>query len=74
MEKAKEVLDSLKNKKLRFNKKPWKKTVNPVTSTNINVDNSSFVDLHMKVAERVDLLVNNIEQDVQRDKKTVFQN
>jgi len=73
MERVKEAFGNFKNKRPRFNKKLWKKTEKPVTSTNVELRNDSFVDLHMKVADRVDNLIKEMEQDTQEDKKTVFQ-
>jgi len=72
MDKVKEALNNLKNKKIRFSKTPEKKTKGPVTSANVKVEDESFVDLHMKVAERVDVLIDKMDHQEEVNKKTVF--
>ncbi len=72
MDKVKEAISNLKNKKIRFNKKPKENKDTTITSTNIKVQDNTFVDLHMKVARKVDTMIEEMEQKEEENKKTIF--
>lgn len=71
MDKVKKVFNNIKNKKTRLNK-TTKKQEPTVTSTNIEVQDNTFVDLHMKVARKVDTLIDEMDQKEEENKKTIF--
>lgn len=63
LESIKEVFSNLKNKQIKFNPNPWRRTEDKTASKNIAVQDDSFVDLHMKVARKVDNLIHDMEQE-----------
>ena len=66
------LLSSLKNKNIRFNLKPWKTEETITGSTNVNVANNTFVDLHVEVAKKVDALIADMENDTEETEDTVL--
>ena len=62
MDKVKKVFDNIKNKKIRFIKPPKEKKDITISSTNVEVNNNSYVDLHMKIARKVDILIDDMNQ------------
>jgi len=58
-----EAFNGLKNKNIRFNPKPWKETTKLTSSTPVTTLNDSFVDLHMEVARKVDVLIAEMEKN-----------
>ncbi len=58
-----EALSSIKEKNIKFNATPWKEAEVVTSTTNVNVRNDTFVDLHMEVAEKVDALIADMDEN-----------
>ena len=69
MENIAGALKSLKNKNIRFNPNPWKTKDDISTTTKINVEDDTFVDLHVEVAKKVDALIDNMDKE---GEETIF--
>ncbi len=65
-------LSSLKNKEIKFNPKPWKTEETVSTTTNVNVANDTFVDLHVEVAKKVDTLIAEMDGTDDTETDTIF--
>ena len=65
-------LSSLKTKNIKFNPTPWKTEETTDASTNINVSNDTFVDLHVEVAKKVDTLIAEMEGTESEEVDTIF--
>ena len=59
------ALQSLKNKNIRFNLRPFSNPVNLASETVEVSKEMSFVDLHLEVAQKVDALLAELEHEVQ---------
>jgi len=60
------ALKSLKNKKIRFNLRPFSNSKH-VENNNFEVaKDMSFVDLHLDVAKKVDALIAQLDQEQQQ--------
>ena len=65
------IISTLRQSNIRFNPRPWLNEETPteevqfqsVESATTMVKDNSFVDLHMKVAEKVDALIAEMEED-----------
>jgi len=62
------IISTLRSSNIRFNPRPWLNQEPSVEETNIQpeinttmVEDKAFVELHMKVAEKVDALIENME-------------
>jgi len=57
------VLKSLKGKNIRFNPRPFSNPLQESTNTIKVEKDMSFVDLHLEVAQKVDALIAQLEQE-----------
>lgn len=62
-------LGNLKDKNICFNPKPFSRNSENVTQMNEN--NSDFVDFHLEVVEKVDRLLAEFEKEEKVEKKVV---
>ena len=72
MDKVKKAFENIKNKKISFKKTPKQKKDVLISSTNVEVNENSFIDLHVKIARKVDTLIEDMEQKEEENKKTIF--
>jgi hypothetical protein len=56
------VIEFLKNHNIRFNPRPWSNPTE-ITTKKIEVSETSFIDLHLEVASKVDALLAQLEQE-----------
>ncbi len=79
------IISTLRDTNIRFNPRPWlnqesseEVQFQPVENTTM-VEDNSFVELHMKVAEKVDALIADMEEqdkvgNFEETEKTVLKN
>jgi len=65
------IISTLRSSNIRFNPRPWlnqeptvEETIaEPMIDTTMVQEDKAFIDLHMKVAEKVDALIADIDSD-----------
>lgn len=65
------IISTLRSSNIRFNPRPWlnqessveETNTQPVINTTMVEEDRAFVDLHMRVAEKVDALIANMQSE-----------
>jgi len=66
------ALKNLRNKRIRINWRAFSNLIQPKRNIVVNTQEMSFVDLHLQVAQEVDTLLANLENNNQHVQDQVF--